>query len=155
MSVAPKDARALGGAANSRVNNASIITRINCYGHSILICGDMENECWDMVLNRSGRKDQWRNLVSNIDVLVAPHHGHTSGFSTTLLQLAKPRVVLVSVVSGDQHVDSRYSGEAVSGIIVNGNTYKALTTRSDGTISFTISPPKPGELKGIRTWINL
>jgi hypothetical protein len=112
----------------------------------------MENECWDLVLNQSQRKAQWRALVSGVDVLVAPHHGHTSGYSCTLLSMARPRVVLVSVLSGDEHVDSRYSGDAVSGIIVNGSTYKALTTRHRETIHFTINPPKPGESKGARTW---
>lgn len=40
-SLSPSVARALGGSANNRVNNASIVTRLDCYGNSVLLCGDM------------------------------------------------------------------------------------------------------------------
>jgi len=148
-------ARALGGSANSRVNNASIITRISCYGNSILLCGDMETEAWEFVLNTAVDKEVWRSLVSNIDVLVVPHHGHSAGYSVDLMNLAKPSVVLVSVESKDEHVDSRYSSEAVKGIPVNGRTYKSITTRMKGTIHFEIKAPVFPGLIGLRTWHGL
>lgn len=146
-------ARALGGAANSRVNNASIVTRIDCYGHSILICGDMEKEAWDFVLTYPPLAQVWKPFVSSIDVLVAPHHGHASGYSTELMTAAAPRVVLISVASKDPSVDSRYSGDAVGGITIDGQPFKAITTRANGGhISFSIMPPEQPNTKGKRTW---
>lgn len=157
-------ARTIGVTANSRVNNSSVVTRLNCYGNSILLCGDLETEGWQYALNQSYFKEEWRQLVGNIDILVAPHHGHTAGFSTDLMALAKPKVVFVSVRSGDDHVDSRYSAsDVVSGVTIGDVAYKCMTTRRQGHIKISIEPPVPpppnaGLLerimprKGKRTW---
>lgn len=144
--------RALGGTANSRVNNASVITRIDCYGNSILLCGDMESAAWEFVLNRSRDKDIWRRLVANVDILVAPHHGHSSAYSTALMEWARPSVVLVSIKSYDMHVDDRYSSESVGGIVLNGTIYKRITTRRNDTIKVEIAPPTTLLGKGSRIW---
>ncbi len=134
-------ARRLGGGANSRVNNASIVTRIDVYGTSILLSGDMEGSAWDAVLSAPVIGPAWRSLVGNVDILVAPHHGHSSGYSARLLAMARPKVVLVSVASRDPHVDSRYSGEGVEGLIIGGVHRRALTTRNEGHIRVTINDP--------------
>jgi len=155
MSLPPSTARSISGTANSRVNNASIITRLDCYGNSMLICGDMEQDGWEWVLQHSAFNADWRALVSNIDVLVAPHHGHSSAFSADLMNLARPRVVLVSVVGGDDSVDCRYSSaEFVSGITINGDTYRCMTTRRYGSLGLRISPPDTGSWIGRRTWLH-
>lgn len=154
LSLPVNIARQIGGDANDRVNNASIITRIDIYGNSILLCGDMEKDAWNAIINNQGQYGaMWRPFLSNIDILVAPHHGHKTGFSIDLLNLTKPSVVLVSVVSKDSNVDSRYSQFPVRGIMFNGTEYKSFTTRQKGHIKVTISPPKSllgGER--IRNW---
>lgn len=153
LSLSVPVARALGGSANSRVNNASLVTRIDCFGNSILLCGDVEKEAWEFALTNATLAPTWRPFVSGIDILVAPHHGHASGYSTTLLALSRPKVVLVSVASKDPSVDSRYSGDAVSGILVNNNAYKAITTRSvTGHVVLSISPPILANSQGARSW---
>ena len=154
LSLPVNIARQIGGNANNRVNNASIITRIDIYGNSILLCGDMENDAWNEIINNQGQYGaMWSPFLSNIDILVAPHHGHKTGFSIDLLNLAKPSVVLISVVSKDPNVDSRYSQFPVRGITLNGTEYKSFTTRQKGHIKVTISPPKSllGG-KGERNW---
>ncbi len=145
-------AGALGGAANSRVNNASVITRIDYSGNSILLCGDMETEAWEFVLNRARDQQIWQSLVSNIDILVAPHHGHSSAYSTSLMAWARPTVVLVSVKSYDEHVDDRYSSNAVGGITLDGSFSRRITTRKHGTIKVEIAPSASLFQKGQRTW---
>lgn len=155
LSLPVATSRGIGGADNSRVNNASIVSRIECYGNVFLICGDMEKEAWEYALTKSPNAAAWTEHVSNVDVLVAPHHGHASAFSVDMMKLAKPRVVLVSVRSGDDQVDRRYSGELVSGIKIGETEYKAITTRANGTIHLTVAPPEPPATKGKRTWDNL
>lgn len=145
-------ARALGGTANARVNNASVITRIDCYGNSILLCGDMESEAWNFALNHAVDKAIWRRMVSNVDILAAPHHGHSSAYSVALMAWAKPSVVLVSVDSYDKHVDPRYSSEAVSGIVLGRTLYKRITTRKNGTIKIAIAPAASLVGRGTQTW---
>jgi hypothetical protein len=132
-------ARHIGGSANSRVNNASVVTRIDCNGNSILLCGDMETDAWHFALTKSTHSDDWRRLVSNVDILVAPHHGHCAGFSPNLLSLARPRIVLVSIRSGDNHADARYSNsEFVRGEWINGELRRCITTRQREHIKLTI-----------------
>jgi hypothetical protein len=145
-------ARSLGGAANSRVNNTSVITRIDYSGNSILLCGDMETAAWNHVLNHSPNRQAWQKFVSNIDILVAPHHGHSSAYSTSLMAWARPQVVLVSVKSYDEHVDTRYSSNAVPGIILGERTHQRITTRKYGNIKLVISPSAELFKKGQRTW---
>ena len=151
-------ARAIGGQPSSRVNNASIVTRIDCDGNSVLICGDMEKEGWEYALNKANEAAAWRQTVSNIDILVAPHHGHKSGFSEALMSYAKPAVVLVSVASKDPSVDTRYSSrEFVRGLRLNETTHYMISTRrrSEGWIQVSIAPPGNGSVKGYQTWYNV
>lgn len=138
------DARSLGGSANSRVNNASIVTRIDIHGNSILLCGDMEKEGWEYALEESVYWYDWRSLCKNIDILVAPHHGHKSGYSTKLMALAKPKVVLVSAKSGDTSVYGQYSN--CMGIMIGKERHYYISTRDKGHIKITIS------LNGKRKW---
>jgi hypothetical protein len=140
-------ARGLGGDANARVNNASIVTRINVHGYSILLCGDMQTEAWDAVLTSNWQgQQQWRQHVASVDVLLAPHHGHTSAFSSALLNLATPQVVLVSAKSGDESVDNRYSQSPVRGLSINWpdgrrTDHSYISTRDKGHIRIDIQAP--------------
>lgn len=143
----------IGGQANSRVNNASIITKVEGYNNTILICGDMEKEGWDFILTNKLYSMTWRKFVSNVDILVAPHHGHC--YSTYLMDLARPSVVLVSLRSKDESIDKRYSGEAVSGLNINGKLYKCITTRKSDHINISISRPASISKKGLRSWSGL
>lgn len=149
-------ARQIGGNANARVNNASVVTRIDVYGNSILLCGDIEKEAWEAIIRGSGDCGRmWRTFLSNIDILVAPHHGHSSAYSVDLLNIARPAVVLVSVVAKDPHVDNRYSQAPVRGIRINSRDYSYITTRQKGHIKVTISPPDnpyQAGARGSRSW---
>lgn len=152
LSIPVAIARKIPGNASSNINNASVISRIDCYGNTILICGDIEKEAIDFALASNILGQLWIPLVSNVDVLVAPHHGHRSGYSENLMKLANPAVVLVSVSSKDESVDSRYSGPSVRGITIGQNTHKRITTREWGHINLTIEPPVQIGLKGQRSW---
>ena len=146
-------ARQLGGDANARVNNSSIVTRIDVHGNSILLCGDMMNEAWEAIISdqeQYGR--EWRPFLRNIDILVAPHHGHRTAFSLDLLNIAQPAVVLVSAVSKDPNIDSRYSQAPVRGIRIDGTNYSYMSTRQKGHIKVSIDQPQTNLGKGTRTW---
>lgn len=129
----------IGGDANARVNNASVVTRISWRNRAILLCGDMHAEAWDHALRHSIFSSLWVGLVSNVDVLVAPHHGHASGFSTRLLELARPQIVLTSITAHDEHIDNRYSSDmCVRGMTIGGAARKCLTTRQSGHVRVSI-----------------
>ena len=78
--------------------------------------------------------------VRGTNLLIAPHHGHRSGFSTDLMRaIGRPDVVIASVMAGDEHVDSRYSDpQFVRGIPDGtGSTVRLLTTRTYGALTVT------------------
>lgn len=119
---------------NSTVNSCSYMRLYNHNGTKVLICGDMEKEGMALLL---ALNSYMRSAVSGVNVLVAPHHGHSSGFSTELMRaIGKPNIVVASVMSGDAHVDSRYSSaEWVTGVQwEDGSVKRLLTTRSHGAI---------------------
>lgn len=147
-------ARSIGGSANAHVNNASIVTRIDVHGNSILLCGDVHKEAWETILKDTlFYGPSWRPFVSNVDILVAPHHGHESGYSVDLLNLAKPAVVLMSVQSKNPNVASRYSQEPVRGIKIGSDSYGYISTRQKGHIKITFEPPKTFLGKGMQYWL--
>lgn len=151
-----QETREIGGSTNTKVNNSSIVSRINVAGLSILICGDIENSGWDYIFNKNWLyRGDWDSLIENVDVLIAPHHGHSSGFSVKLMQSAYPSIVLASVASKNPHVDSRYSmPDFVKGWNLGCETRRLLTTRNEGHIKITVTErffqkPKITVTKGV------
>lgn len=63
----------------------------------IVFAGDSDDHSWDHILKNH------KDAVSNIDVLLAPHHGRDSGRSYDFLKTLKPRVTLFGNASS-QHL---------------------------------------------------
>ena len=116
-------------------NCCSYVTLYNHNGTKFLLCGDMEKEG---ILRLLIENPSMLAAVRGVNILVAPHHGHSSGFSTHLMEaIGKPDIVIASCMSGDQNVDSRYSdSKYVKGVYFQDGTEKRLlTTRSHGAIT--------------------
>ena len=64
----------------TNLNNHSVVTIIEYEGCKILLPGDNESPSWDELLARA----DFRASISDVDVLVAPHHGRYSGFHKEL-----------------------------------------------------------------------
>lgn len=134
--------------ATASVNNASIVSRIDISDHSILLCGDVMKEGWDVVINHSQYGIFWKEIISNVDVLVAPHHGHSSAFSESLFKYAKPKVVLISAAKNDSNIDPRYL-KLATGLSGNGKIFKVLQTHAQGHIKMIFKEKSFWEEKGI------
>jgi hypothetical protein len=106
------------------------------------VCGDVEKTGWEFIFKRMSVLENllWRWFLRNTDILISAHHGHASGFSTDLLNVAKPKIVLASVSSKNPNVDERYSDdEFVSSYKIGGEVKRLLTTRKYGHIRISIS----------------
>jgi len=120
---------------NAIVNNCS---RVRLYEHSgikILLAGDIEKDGMKKLLELNLK---FKTKLAGLNILIAPHHGHSSSFSTELFNATgQVNVVIASMMSGDKHVDGRYSDQKfVAGIpFDDGTTKRLLTTRSHGAIS--------------------
>lgn len=130
-----QQASAVTGTSNSMANCCSLVRLYDHNGTKFLLCGDMEKEGMAELLATNA---EMRGAVQGVNVLVAPHHGHRSGFSTELMRaIGGPDIVIASIMSGDEHVDNRYSDSAwVRGVNLSDGTVKRLlTTRSNGAIT--------------------
>ena len=123
-------------------NNSSIIRYIKYRGVRFLFAGDLETAGWEWL---SKNNIYFRVLMrQGIDVLIAPHHGHDSGFPKALFNLTgKVKVIILSkdteASKEGSDVYSGYSNYANGVGYYNASdecTYfgKVLTTRSNGNI---------------------
>ena len=122
---------------NAMANCCSYVILYNHAGTKLLLCGDMESEGMAHLLTLNPDMEA---AVRGVNVLVASHHGHSSGFSTELMTaIGKPDIVIASLMSGDDNADSRYSNEDFVGGVTwsDGSTKRFLTTRKYGAITVT------------------
>ena len=124
-------------------NNSSNLRYIKFNGISILFCGDIEEEGWNWLLNNDSTFVA--TISSGINVLIASHHGHKSGYSKALFdKIGNVDVVIHSKASEanieGSDVSTQYSQHA-NGVYYKslgneGGVYegKVLTTRSNGGI---------------------
>ena len=130
---------------NTKVrNNSSIIRYIKENGVGILFCGDLEKPGWDYLV---ANYPNFINLLKDngVNILIAPHHGHKSGFPSALFEaIGNVDVVIHSkdteASKEGTDVSSQYTNKAVGhfyNAISDGEfSYygKVLTTRSNGNI---------------------
>ena len=57
-------------------------------GHKILFGGDTEDDAWSHILGN------FCDIVSNVDVLIAPHHGRKTGGNDDYLDVINPKLTL-------------------------------------------------------------
>jgi beta-lactamase superfamily II metal-dependent hydrolase len=98
-------------------NNISIVTYLRINGSKILLPGDIMKNGMESIIKRNS---SIRNkLAEGVDVLIAPHHGLRSSFSTFLFSHMKNmKTKCLNIVSekqttedSDRQVDSRYSSQ--------------------------------------------
>lgn len=129
-------------------NNSSIIRYIKYNGVRVLFTGDLETAGWEWLAKNNA---YFVSLMrEGLDVLVAPHHGHNSGFPNALFELTDH--VKVIILSKDTEASKEgsdvYSGyfnyaDGVEYFNINDKcSYQAkvMTTRSNGFIYIQVSP---------------
>ena len=129
--------------STDNINNHSVVTVMTYAGVKLLLPGDNEPPSWDELLANSN----FVSAIQNTHVLVAPHHGRGSGFHAPLFKVIRP---LITVISDGRFVDtsatSRYSAVTKGWKVDKRNgvsaTRKCVTTRSDGVIDVTVTPPQ-------------
>ncbi len=130
---------------NDKQKNNSSILRYVRYGNvRILFGGDLEQAGWDWLA--ANDKDFIRTMKNGLDILVAPHHGHKSGFPKSLFDLTgEVGAIVLSKASESekQGTDiasqySSYAGGLRYNTIDNKQEYlgKVFSTRSNGNLYF-------------------
>jgi competence protein ComEC len=126
---------------NNWVNNSGMVAVVTITGtqftEKFVFGADIETDGWTELL----KNPAFKAAVKGADFYIASHHGHSSGFSTELYDaMGKPILNLISVTSGDEHADARYSSEEYAiGTKIDGEKRYSLTTRTDGSIIIDVN----------------
>lgn len=67
-------------------NDASYVILYRSNGGKILLCGDAHNKTWEHLL------ENHKSDISNVDLLIAPHHGRGSDRSFEFLDTVNPKM---------------------------------------------------------------
>lgn len=118
----------------NNLNNYSIITILEYAGIKVIVPGDNENSCLNVLLENSA----FSKAIENADILLAPHHGRDSACNNDFLNIVNPRLTIVSDGKYcDTSANSRYSNKSRGWDVFKEGTRikrKCLTTNSDGEI---------------------
>ncbi|QOK96847.1 MBL fold metallo-hydrolase [Ralstonia pseudosolanacearum] len=121
-------------------NNLSLTIIIRYGPFSILFPGDLEKDGWRVLLQRA----DFRQALSDLDVLVASHHGRENGFCPELFNFCTPQAIVISdkpIQHDTQRTVPDYRAVVRdTGVLVRttGKRRHVLTTRRDGTIQFEV-----------------
>ncbi len=121
----------------SDTNNISLVTFLECKGNKLIIPGDLETKGWLALLNNKNFVEE----LAGVKTFVAPHHGRESGYCKDVFSVCNPDVIIFSdspIKYATQEMSQTYGNHA-SGITFNGVNRKVLSTRNDGTLTWTIN----------------
>lgn len=116
-------------------NNLSFLNFLNCNGIGVLFTGDMEYAGWLKMLERQ----DFRSILSSVNVLMAPHHGRESGCCEEVMGLMTNLFYVVISDKGYQYDTQKtipFYRRFAKGGPFRGETRRVLTTRRDGAMSF-------------------
>lgn len=117
------------------LNNLSILNVFEYNGFKLSTMGDLEQEGIELLLERPAV----RRALQGTNVLVAPHHGRESSYSTDLFDIISPDIVAISDAGGTEHSAARKYSHQASGKTVERRDGQSVvrnvvTTRKDGAI---------------------
>lgn len=118
-------------------NDISLVTFLQCGSTKFIIPGDLERSGWDALLDRQNFVDELRD----VNVFIASHHGRENGYHEDVFDVCQPHVVIFSdseIQHATQEMSQAYAAHA-SGVTFNGSTRYVLSTRSDGSLTWTIA----------------
>ena len=124
------------GAEFLDTNNLSLVTFLACRGLRVIIPGDLEEAGWKKLLGNA----RFSEHLNQVNVFIAPHHGRESGYCREVFKICRPAIVVFSdsaVKYATQEMTNTYANHA-TGIQFNDEERRVLTTRKDGTLTWTL-----------------
>jgi competence protein ComEC len=114
---------------NDNRNIMSYVLLIEYYGHKIILGGDAEEDTWKFIY------EKYPNLIKDVTILKASHHGRDSGFYQPAIKQMNPEYTIVSVgKKPDTDASNKYRQYS----------RHVWTTRLKGTIIFELNADGSG-----------
>lgn len=90
------------------INDSSIVTFYAYQGWLFILPGDIGPGAWDKIWAKHHSTIIELTQACGNRVLVAPHHGRTSGYSEAMINGLQPHLIVVSDEYGKEPTDSRF-----------------------------------------------
>lgn len=120
------------------LNTFSSIIIINYEGYKFILMGDNPKSILQNMIEIN--YFDIKNKISNATALLAPHHGRTGEYCDSFFKLVNPYLTIISdksiVHTTQEETAQLYKGRGAN---LYGKERYVLTTRNDGTISFTVT----------------
>jgi beta-lactamase superfamily II metal-dependent hydrolase len=124
--LAPTPALIADGNRRKKWNDASYVILYRAHGKKILFAGDSEDKTWEHILKT------WKDEVSNLDVLIAPHHGRHSGRNYDFLDVTKPKLTLYGNAPSEHQGYDAWNKRGLLKLTNNQAGYIILDITKDG-----------------------
>lgn len=86
------------------VNDLSYVLLVkSAFGKKFVFAGDSEESAWDILLPK------YKDVLRNVDVLFAPHHGRSSGGNDNYLDVLNPKVTFFGNAKSKDLDDSTFN----------------------------------------------
>lgn len=118
-------------------NNISLVTFLTVNGTTILLPGDVERGGWLELLENI----HFARKLRSVNIFIASHHGRENGYCREAFADygCRPDVIVFSdsaIQHATQEMTATYAGWA-NGIRFNNQPRSVLTTRNDGSLTWT------------------
>lgn len=113
------------------LNNTSVVVFYSYAEWLFVLPGDIDPSGWSRLWQKHAQELNPIVAASRGRILVAPHHGTASGYSTEMMNAINPHLVLVSDDWGGEPTDYRYRIQPI-GLQIAGETRRYLTTKNEG-----------------------
>jgi beta-lactamase superfamily II metal-dependent hydrolase len=90
----------------------SYVILYRAFGGKVLFCGDSHDKTWEYIL------ENHKEVVKNVKILIAPHHGRDSDRSYEFLKVVNPTLTLMGNAPSDNLAYDKYNKYGM-GIIIN------------------------------------
>lgn len=134
LGLTPSESKKVNSDGLAWVNNSSIIVVVSYKGHKFFFPGDLMKDGWETLLKR----ESFKKALKGTHFFIASHHGHPSGYTSEIFKTCKPWVNIVSEKPREKIEPAYSSEENASGVKIEKEVRRMLTTRKDGSIVIEI-----------------
>jgi len=107
-------------------NDASYVILYNSPAGRIIVAGDSHDETWDHIIAHH------KDLVENVDLLVAPHHGRHSDRDFSFLDILRPKLTLFGNASSEHLAYGAWNSRGLP--IITNNQANCVIVDTDGNV---------------------
>ena len=119
------------------LNDSSVVAFYAFAGWLFVMPGDIGPTGWKALWEEYSETFQPLISQAKYKILVAPHHGRTSGYSKEMMDTLSPDMVLISDKYGKEPTDERFRNNP-NGLHWQSEDRKFLSTKTGGRIQFTV-----------------